>query len=225
MGSFSSLNSLLLTMIQVQSFVCNSFGENTYILSDDSKAAVIVDPGMMNAFEQDTIVQYIKDNGLTLERLLNTHCHLDHILGNKFIFDNYGLLPECHAGEVDLLQAASGYAAAWGVPYEMSPMPENLLPSTGTVSFGNSTLELIFAPGHSPAHLCFYSKEDNFLIGGDVLFYRSIGRTDLPGGDHELLLENIRTKLFTLPEECVVFPGHGQPTRIGDEIYKNPFLT
>lgn len=211
-------------MIQVKAFVCNSFGENTYILSDETGACVIIDPGMMNASEQDIIVNYIKENNLKPERLLNTHCHIDHILGNKFIFDNYGLLPECHEGEVELLQAASNYAAAWGVPYQLSPLPEKLLPSEGSITFGESSLQLIFAPGHSPAHLCFYSATDGFLIGGDVLFYRSIGRTDLPGGNHEQLLENIRTKLFTLPDDCIVYPGHGQSTRIGDEKYKNPFL-
>jgi glyoxylase-like metal-dependent hydrolase (beta-lactamase superfamily II) len=146
------------------------------------------------------------------------------VLGNKFIYDNFGLLPQFHEGELRMLEAVPAYAPIQGINYEISPNPDTFLPETGSITFGNSRLELIFAPGHSPAHLCFYSKADNFLIGGDVLFYGSIGRTDLPGGNHEQLLQNIREKLFVLPDDCKVYPGHGPHTTIAHEKSHNPFL-
>jgi glyoxylase-like metal-dependent hydrolase (beta-lactamase superfamily II) len=156
--------------------------------------------------------------------LLNTHCHYDHVFGNKFIFDNYGLKPQFHEGESIVLAAAPVWTQQMGLRYEASPLPDTFLPETGTIHFGNTDLELIFAPGHSPAHLCFYNKKDSFLIGGDVLFRGSIGRTDLPGGNTQQLLNNIREKLFVLPEECVVYPGHGPETTIGFEKQHNPFF-
>ncbi len=211
-------------MIELQSFVNNPYQENTYILFDDSKDCVIIDPGMYTASEQNAVVRFISSEKLNPVLLLNTHCHIDHVLGNKFVFDNYGLKPQFHEGELPLLTAVPSYAPAQGFNYEVSPLPEKFLPELGTISFGNSELELIFAPGHSPAHLCFYSKEANFLIGGDVLFYGSIGRTDLPGGNHSQLLKNIREKLFTLPDDCVVYPGHGGETSIGFEKKHNPFF-
>lgn len=211
-------------MIQVKAFVCNPYQENTYLLYDESLECVIVDPGMYTGDEQNTVLKFIADNKLKPVLLLNTHCHIDHVLGNKFIFDTYGLLPQFHQGETYVLNAVVAYAPQMGIRYEVSPLPEVFLPETGTVTFGNSQLELIFAPGHSPAHLCFYSEADKLLIGGDVLFYNSIGRTDLPGGNHAQLLKNIREKLFTLPDEVKVYPGHGQPTSVGFEKQTNPFF-
>lgn len=211
-------------MITIQQFTFNPYQENTYVLSDESGACVIIDPGMYDGQEQNAFVKKIKEAGLTPVLLLNTHCHIDHVFGNKFVFDNWGLKPQFHKGELFVLQSVPGYAPQMGLNYEMSPEPEVYLEETGTVTFGNSTLELIFAPGHSPAHLCFYAKEDGFLIGGDVLFRNSIGRTDLPGGNHQQLLSNIREKLFVLPADVVVYPGHGPSTTIGFEKQNNPFL-
>ncbi|MDO7744465.1 MAG: MBL fold metallo-hydrolase [Pedobacter sp.] len=211
-------------MITIQQFTFNPYQENTYVLSDESGACVIIDPGMYDGQEQNAFVKKIKEAGLKPVLLLNTHCHIDHVFGNKFVFDNWGLKPQFHKGELFVLQSVPGYAPQMGLNYEMSPEPEVYLEETGTVTFGNSTLELIFAPGHSPAHLCFYAKEDGFLIGGDVLFRNSIGRTDLPGGNHQQLLNNIREKLFVLPADVVVYPGHGPSTTIGFEKQNNPFL-
>jgi hydroxyacylglutathione hydrolase len=211
-------------MINIQQFTFNPYQENTYILYDETKECVIIDPGIYDAQEQNVFVKKVKELGLKPVLLLNTHCHLDHVFGNKFVFDNWSLKPRFHKGELPVLQAVPGYAPQMGLNYELSPEPEVYLGETGTVAFGNSTLELIFAPGHSPAHLCFYAKEDHFLIGGDVLFYNSIGRTDLPGGDHQQLLNNIREKLFILPDQVVVYPGHGPSTTIGFEKLSNPFL-
>ncbi|WP_295716804.1 MBL fold metallo-hydrolase [Mucilaginibacter sp.] len=212
-------------MAEVKSFVNNPYQENTYILYDETGECVIIDPGMYTATEQNVVVNFIKDNNLTPVLLLNTHCHIDHVLGNKFVFDKYGLKPKFHEGELPVLAAVVAYAPQMGIRYEVSPIPEEYLPETGTIKFGNTELELIFAPGHSPAHLCFYDKAANILIGGDVLFRMSIGRTDLPGGNFAQLMDNIETKLFALPDDCTVYPGHGPETTIGFEKQNNPFLT
>ncbi|MDB5007790.1 MAG: fold hydrolase [Mucilaginibacter sp.] len=212
-------------MTNVQSFVNNPYLENTYILYDESGQCAIIDPGMETTAEQNTVVNFITENKLTPVLLLNTHCHIDHVLGNKFIFDQYGLKPQFNIGELPLLEAVIAYAPAMGIRYEPSPIPDTYLPEAGNVLFGNTELALIFAPGHSPAHLCFYAKNANILIGGDVLFRNSIGRTDLPGGSLMQLINNIEQKLFTLPDDCVVYPGHGTETTIGFEKQTNPFLT
>ena len=210
--------------MNVKAFINNPYQENTYLVYDDSKECVIIDPGMYNAAEQNAVVNFIKDQDLTPVLLLNTHCHIDHVLGNKFIFDYYGLKPRFHQGELQLLQAVPAYAPQQGINYELSPEPGVFLPEFGTINFGNSGFELLFCPGHSPAHLCFYGKADAFIIGGDVLFKGSIGRTDLPGGNFDTLINSIKTQLFTLPDEVKVYPGHGPMTTIGFEKLYNPFL-
>lgn len=211
-------------MIQVQSFVFNPYQENTYVLYDDSGACVIIDPGMYSPAEENTFSDFIREKELKPELLLNTHCHVDHVLGNKFIHDQYGLLPQFHEGEVPLLVEVQHYAPQMGIRYEVSPIPERFLPEEGAVQWGQHRLELIFAPGHSPAHLCFYHSGQRLLIGGDVLFRNSIGRTDLPGGNHQQLLESIRRRIYTLPDETVVYPGHGPETTVGFEKRTNPFV-
>lgn len=211
-------------MIQIKSFVFNPYQENTYILYDESSECVIIDPGMNNGAEQNMVSKFIADQKLKPVLLLNTHCHIDHVLGNKWVYDNYQLLPKFNEGELPLLTAVPSYAPMQGIPYEVSPVPASFLPSSGSITFGKSTLELIYAPGHSPAHLCFYSRQDDFLIGGDVLFYGSIGRTDLPGGNYNQLIKSIKENLFVLPESCIVYPGHGPSTSIGFEKKNNPFL-
>ncbi|RZK82463.1 MAG: MBL fold metallo-hydrolase [Pedobacter sp.] len=211
-------------MIQIKKFTFNPVRENTYILFDETKECVIIDPGMYDGAEQTELTNFIKEEDLKPVLLLNTHCHYDHVFGNKFVFDNWSLRPQFHKGELVVLHAIPGYAPQMGLHYELSPEPEVFLSETGKVRFGNSELELIFAPGHSPAHLCFYAKAENFLIGGDVLFYNSIGRTDLPGGNHGQLISNIKNNLFILPDDCEVYPGHGPSTTIGFEKIHNPFL-
>lgn len=211
-------------MISIQQFTFNPVMENTYVLFDETDECVIIDPGMYDAAEQNTMVNFIKEKGLKPVLLLNTHCHYDHVFGNRFVYDQWGLKPQFHKGELPVLQAIPGYVPQMGLNYELSPEPEVFLPEAGSVKFGNSQLELIFAPGHSPAHLCFYAPSDNFLIGGDVLFYSSIGRTDLPGGSHLQLINSIKNNLFILPDDCRVYPGHGQSTTIGFEKQHNPFL-
>jgi len=209
-------------MLQV--FSNNPYQENTIILYDESGECAIIDPGMSNAAEQNAVVNFIRDNKLKPAMLLNTHCHIDHVLGNRFVFDQYGLKPQFHRGELPVLEVVPVWAAQSGMHYELSPLPDLYLQENGRLNFGDTTLEMIFAPGHSPAHLCFYNRRDNVLIGGDVLFRGSIGRTDLPGGNHNLLIRNIEEKIFTLPADCVVYPGHGPETTIGYEKETNPFF-
>ncbi|NCD69221.1 MBL fold metallo-hydrolase [Mucilaginibacter agri] len=211
-------------MSTVKSFTNNPYQENTYLLYDETGECVIIDPGMDTGAEQNAVVNFIKDNNLKPVMLLNTHCHIDHILGNKFVFDQYGLKPQFHQGEQFVMDAMPVWAQQSGIRYELSPKPDTYLPESGEIKFGNTTLELIFAPGHSPAHLCFYDKAANIVIGGDVLFRNSIGRTDLPGGNHQQLIKNIKEKLFTLPNDCTVYPGHGPETTIGYEKETNPFF-
>ena len=212
-------------MAKIHSFINNPYQENTYILFDNTRECVIIDPGMYTASEQNAVVNFIRDNQLKPVLLLNTHCHIDHVLGNKFVFDQYGLKPQFHPGELPVLTSVPAYAPQMGMQYEPSPLPDTYLSETGTILFGNTELQLIFAPGHSPAHLCFYNAADNLLVGGDVLFKGSIGRWDFPGGNYEQLIGNIEQKLFTLPDDCMVYPGHGPETTIGFEKKHNPFFT
>lgn len=212
-------------MLTVKSFTCNPYQENTYIVYDEQGNSAIVDPGMYNAAEQNEVVRFVEEKNLALKRLLNTHAHIDHVLGNKFVFEQWGLTPEMHQDELPFLHAVISYAPQMGIRYDPSPEPESFLSEPGTINIGQNELTILFAPGHSIAHLCFYAPKENFLIGGDVLFYNSIGRTDLPGGNHQQLLASIKGKLWALPDDCVVYPGHGPTTTIGFEKRTNPFLT
>lgn len=211
-------------MLQVKSFTFNDFYENTYLLFDETKECVIIDPGCNNESEKSLLSNFITENELTPIHLLNTHCHIDHILGNKYVADTYGLTLVSHKGEIPVLEFGSQTAAMYHIPYEKSPNIEIFVDEGDVISFGNTTLDIIFTPGHSPASISFYHKESNILIAGDVLFQGSIGRTDLPGGNFEVLIRMIKSKFLTLPDETIVYPGHGEHTNIGIEKRTNPFL-
>jgi hydroxyacylglutathione hydrolase len=212
-------------MISIHAFTFNPFQENTYLLFDATKQCVIIDPGCSNDAERKQLTDFITANSLSPVKLVNTHCHIDHILGNKFISTTYGL--ELEANENDLKTLAAGRVSAdiFGIEYEESPLPSLFLNEGDNVLFGDSKLEIVFTPGHSAGSICFINAENKFVIGGDVLFYQSIGRTDLPGGNHQQLLDSIRTKLFVLPADYTVYPGHGPSTTIGFEQKNNPFLS
>jgi len=211
-------------MLQLKTLVFNPYQENTYILYDENKNCIIVDPGMHNYKEEQIFLEAIQTDGLTPVHLINTHCHIDHVLGNHFVWETYGLMPQFHQDELPLLIQVQNYAPQMGIRYEPSPVPEVFLTETDTIQLGEDQLSLILAPGHSPGHLCLYAKEANFLIGGDVLFQNSIGRTDLPMGNHQQLLDSISTKIYTLPENTVVYPGHGPSTTVGHEKQFNQFI-
>jgi len=211
-------------MIYTHSFIFNPYQENTYVLYDDTGICAIIDPGMYGSEEEQQLATFIADKQLRPQILLNTHCHIDHVLGNRFVFEEYGLLPNFHENEIPLLMEVVNYAPQMGFRYDPSPIPETFLPSHGSISFGDNLLEIKFVPGHSPGHICFYSVDGNFLIGGDALFRGSIGRTDLPGGNHTQLIESIQATLYTLPQNVTVYPGHGPATTFSAEMNDNPFV-
>lgn len=212
-------------MIQIKSFVFNPYQENTYVLYDEkSRDCLIVDPGMDGPAEERMLQSFIEEEGLNPVLLLNTHCHIDHVLGNRYVFEQWGLIPQFHKNEVPILVAVDNYAPQMGIRYETSPIPAIFLEEGQDLDFGGHILKVIFTPGHSPGHVCYFSETQNFLLGGDVLFRNSIGRTDLPGGNHETLLRSIATQLYTLPEETIVYPGHGSHTTVGFEKKTNPFV-
>lgn len=212
-------------MTQVQVFEFNPFAENTYIVYDETGECAIFDPGCYTVDEREAMEQFISDNKLRPVRLVNTHCHLDHVFGNAFVARTWGLELEAHHMEVPFLERFQQTCQMYGIPAaEDSPMPGKFLEAGDVLSFGNTRLEIRFTPGHSPASLSFYCKEDDFVLAGDVLFMESIGRTDLPGGNMETLLESIRSQLFTLPDHTLVYPGHGPSTTIRHEKEYNPFL-
>ncbi|NCT92824.1 MAG: MBL fold metallo-hydrolase [Chitinophagaceae bacterium] len=211
-------------MLQVKAFTFSPIQENTYVLYTEQNKAIIIDPGCYFPVEQETLKMFFQDTQLEPVQLLNTHCHLDHVFGNHWVHQTYGLELWLHPKEELLLERAPESGARWGLPFENYTGPLHFLREGDTVLLGNDALELIEAPGHSPGSICFYCKAQGFIIGGDVLFRDSIGRTDLPGGDHATLLSSIREKLFTLPDEVVVYPGHGPATTIGYEKRNNPFF-
>lgn len=210
-------------MLNVKSFTFNPFQENTYLLFDDTQECVIIDPGCYEKDEQQELVDFIEKNNLTVKLLLNTHCHIDHVLGNYFVKEKFNVDLHIHPMEEPVLKAVQTYAPNYGFNQYSSTSPDELLKEGEKVVFGDQDLEIIFAPGHSPGHVCFYSIPDKILIGGDVLFRGSIGRTDLPGGDHDTLIESIHEKLFILPDDVIVYCGHGPDTTIGFEKKTNPF--
>jgi glyoxylase-like metal-dependent hydrolase (beta-lactamase superfamily II) len=205
-------------------FTFNGFAENTYVLYDDSKECIIVDPGCNTEEERKQLVDFIAENNLEPKRLVNTHCHIDHVLGNKFIHEKYNLVLEAHIGEKQVLESCVMVASMYQIPYNPSPIIEKFLEEGMEISFGKSSLKVLFTPGHSPASISLYNAEKGLLIAGDVLFQGSIGRTDLPGGDFNTLKSSIQEKLYVLPPETLVFPGHGPSTTIGQEMQSNAFV-
>ncbi len=211
--------------MKIKTFQFNDFQENTYLLIDEnSRECIIVDPGCNGTAEKEKFSAYIADQKLNPVRLINTHCHIDHILGNAFVSKEYNLPLEAHAGEVPVLLAGPRTASMYGVPYETSPDISLFLDESQEILFGSQKLSILLTPGHSPASICLYNEVSGQLIAGDVLFHMSIGRTDLPGGDYDTLISSISQKLWPLPEETTVYPGHGIPTTIGFEKTNNPFF-
>lgn len=212
-------------MINVHYFAFGPFQENTYVLWDETKECIVLDPGNSTANENKKLSDFISQNNLNLKRLILTHAHIDHINGNKYVFDTYGLLPEVHKDDVYFIEKHLSSATMYGLSVEQSPMPKAFIKEGDIISFGKSSLQILHTPGHSPGSLSFYNLEDKFIIGGDVLFYGSIGRSDLPMGNHDTLIKSIKEKLMPLGDDMKVYSGHGMPTTIGFERMNNPFLT
>ena len=210
-------------MIAIQSFVFNAFQENTYIISDETKECVIVDPGCYDDDEKKVLADYILDHQLQVRILLNTHCHIDHILGNEFVKQKYSTKLYIHQTEEFVLNAQKIFSPHYGFNHYQEAKPDGYLGEGDVVEFGLQKFAVLFVPGHSPGHIAFYHEKEKVVFAGDVLFQNSVGRTDLPGGNHNTLIDSIHKKLFTLPDEVTVYPGHGGETTIGIEKRTNPF--
>ena len=211
-------------MLNVQSFTFNPVQENTYLLYNEERLCCIIDPGCYFASEEIELRNFIELHQLTPKYLLNTHCHLDHIFGNRFIHKTYGLTLHLHKLEKQVLDFGPASGQMWQLPFDNYDGELKYIDEGDIIKLGNDELEVLFTPGHSPGHVCFYDRASKFLIGGDVLFNGSVGRTDLPGGDFATLEQSIKTKLYTLHEDVIVYPGHGDSTTIGDEMKTNPFV-
>lgn len=211
-------------MLKVKVFTFSPIKENTYVLYNEQGKAIIIDPGCYSIEEQETLRNFLTKESLTPVQLLNTHCHLDHVFGNKWVYDTYQTPLYIHPDEEVMLQYAPLSGEKWGLPFTNYSGPIHYLHEGDTIWLENDALKVILAPGHSPASLCFYCEKQQFVIGGDVLFRESIGRSDFPGGNLETLLKSIREQLFVLPDEVEIFPGHGIKTTIGYEKRNNLFL-
>lgn len=211
-------------MLVVKSFTFSPVQENTYIVYNEQKQCCIIDPGCYFPEERDELKTGIIETGLTPVLLLNTHCHLDHVFGNKFIYDTWGLQLHIHPKEKIVLDFAPESGRMWQLPFDNYDGPIVYLEEKNKINIGDDELDILFVPGHSPGHVAFYSEKDGFVIGGDVLFNGSIGRTDLPGGDFDTLVKSIQTQFFTLPDDTKVYSGHGPVTTIGFEKMNNPFV-
>lgn len=212
-------------MITIEKLVFNHWQENTYVLHDETGEAVLIDCGCYFEDEGKKLVEFLDSKGLKLVKLLNTHLHIDHVLGNQFVQKQFNLLTEAHRDDEFLIEETANYAFRLGLEgVQTPPGVGKFLEDGEIIKFGNSELKVLHIPGHSPGSVCYYSEEQKFLIAGDVLFFESIGRTDLPYWNYEQLMEGIKNKILTLEDDIKVFPGHGPETSIGHERKNNIFL-
>ncbi|MEI6749089.1 MAG: MBL fold metallo-hydrolase [Bacteroidales bacterium] len=211
-------------MLQISTFIFNSFGVNTYVVYDESHECLIIDPACQFQQEEQELSGFIEEKGLKPVRMINTHAHIDHILGNTFVCERYNLKPEAHSAGLKFYETAQTSGSVFGMNVGHVILPSDFLKEGDCVEFGKSTMKILYTPGHADGSICLVSDKENFVITGDVLFQESIGRTDLPTGNLDRLLESIRTKLFSLPDQCIVYPGHGPTTTIGFEKRNNPFI-
>lgn len=212
-------------MIQkVKRFVFNSFGVNTYVISDTTGKCLVIDPACQSKQEESALETYITGNNLEPAGMVNTHFHIDHIIGNTFICNTFKLRPQCHMSSRMLWETAAQFGAAFGIKIENLIIPRDFVSEGDLISFGNSSVEVLYTPGHADGSICLVNHAERYVIAGDVLFRDSIGRTDLPTGNFDVLYESITSKLFTLPDDYTVYPGHGPETTIGYEKMNNPFL-
>ena len=211
-------------MIHIQKFVFSPIQENTYLLYNEKKECIIIDPGCYFEEERLQLLQFIQSQQLQPTTLLNTHCHLDHIFGNQFVYEQFGLQPHFHLLEKPVFDAAPSSGLMYDLPFDHYHGDVNYLEEGDILHFGEQQIRVLLTPGHSPGSISFYCEKEKFVMAGDVLFQRSIGRTDLPGGDFETLIHSIKNQLLILPDDTKVYSGHGQETYIGEERKSNPFL-
>lgn len=212
-------------MLQINTLVFNSFQVNTYIVRNEEGDCLVIDPAFYSPEEVRNFDQYISRQGLSIRAQLNTHCHVDHVLGAKHIQRAYKCPLRAHPNEAPLLKNAPMMGEVFGLQVEAFDGIGQAIEHNDTIALGKDRLKALLVPGHSPGSLSFYSREAGFVVTGDALFQGSIGRTDLPGGDFDTLISSIRSRLLTLPGETIVYPGHGEPSSIGEEAAENPFLS
>jgi glyoxylase-like metal-dependent hydrolase (beta-lactamase superfamily II) len=210
-------------MLQIKKFTFNPVGVNAYLLWDETKEAVLIDPACSNSTEEKTLSCFVEENNLKIIHLLNTHGHFDHLMGNSYAGEKWNLTCRIHSEDLPMVSQARPHALFFGIKMA-DPNEAKALDPQEEIVFGNSVLKVIHVPGHSAGSVAFYNEEARFLIVGDILFEGSVGRTDLPGGNHALLITGIKEKLLTLDDRTRVFSGHGNETTIGEERRFNPFL-
>jgi glyoxylase-like metal-dependent hydrolase (beta-lactamase superfamily II) len=211
-------------MITIQAFCFNAFQENTYVLFNEKKEAIIVDPGCYTRIEEKTLTDFILEHALTPTLLLNTHCHLDHVFGNNFIHATYGLTPILHANEQIILDRFSDAAAKYGIPVDAYNGPIQYVQDQAIIPFGKESFKVLLTPGHSPGSICFYHEKQDFILSGDLIFKDSVGRTDFPGCNPNDLIKSIREQILPLPDTMSIYSGHGPVTQLGRERKMNPYI-
>ena len=211
--------------MKIHKFTFNPFFENTYIIwEEETKEAAVIDPGMSDSSEEKEFTNFIEQNSLKIIYLINTHCHIDHIFGCGFVKSGYNPVFYLPKEDLILYQNAENQASMFGVEINKLPEPEKFLSEDLEIILGKEPITFLFTPGHSPGEFCLYLKQSNFCVSGDVLFYENIGRTDLPSGNFDVLITSIKNKLLTLPDDVIIYPGHGEKSTIGYERNHNPFL-
>lgn len=211
--------------MEIKTFIFNPIQVNCYLLWDETKEAVLIDCGALFPREHDELVEFVESNGLTIKHYLNTHLHFDHIFGTPFIQEHFGLGYEANDADIPWAETIGERVARFGLRYDDKiPAPTKILRDGDEVLFGNSTIKVIAVPGHSPGSLAFYVAEAKALFTGDALFRQCIGRTDFADSDYETLIGCIKEKLFTLPDDTIVFPGHSESSTIGYEKKYNMYV-
>ena len=211
-------------MITIQSFCFSAFQENTYVLYNEFKEAIIIDPGCYTRIEEKILADFIRKENLKPILLLNTHCHLDHVFGNNYVSETYGLTAHIHPNEQIVLDRLPEAAAKWGVPTDAYKGPIQYIQEGEIIRFGTDTFKVLLTPGHSPGSVCFYHAQQDFMIGGDLIFKDGVGRTDLPGANPLDLIKSIREQIFPLPDSLTIYSGHGPATTWGREKEHNPYI-
>ena len=211
-------------MITIQNFCFSAFQENTYVLYNELKEAIIIDPGCYTRIEEKILSDFIRKENLKPTLLLNTHCHLDHVFGNNYVSETYGLTAHIHPNEQIVLDRLPEAAAKWGAPTEAYKGPIQYIQEGEIIPLGNDAFKVLLTPGHSPGSVCFYHVEQDFMIGGDLIFKDGVGRTDLPGANPQDLIKSIREQIFPLPDSLTIYSGHGPVTTWGREKEHNPYI-
>lgn len=212
-------------MLQIKKFTFNMFSENTFVVWDEiTKDCAVVDPGCFDEYEEKELSDFIEKNNFKVKYLINTHCHIDHIFGCEFIKEKFSPVYLAPEKDIPLLENVNVQSKKIEIEFSTSILPDKYITEQTVVELGESELKFLFTPGHTPGEYCIYFQDEKFCITGDVLFYDSIGRTDLWGGNYDDLIKSIREKLLTLPDETTIFPGHGLQSTILRERTENPFL-